>query len=196
MQWEELALSNMSNLQSQTSAEYSDLIKYEYNLASCYETEYLLSLKLQESSCYNNTIQTNMNSDSISSCSYDDGYEVSMVEAETDREQNQVMTSDSDTVDLSSIQNSVHVTQYRPESMDTTNDTSSYHFKLSAGEFQPPSSLFRRAPFNEIQIPSVQKKDEFTIQSGFSLMGDMGHGNAHCEGPARKRARVGLHQDF
>ena len=35
-------------LQSQTSEEHTDLVEYECNLASCYEAEYRLSLKLQE----------------------------------------------------------------------------------------------------------------------------------------------------
>lgn len=34
--------------ESQACREQDDLIKYEYNLSSCYEAEYLLSLKLQE----------------------------------------------------------------------------------------------------------------------------------------------------
>ena len=38
----------MTSFESQACKEQDDLIKYEHNLSSCYEAEYLLSLKLRE----------------------------------------------------------------------------------------------------------------------------------------------------
>ena len=55
-------------MQSQTFKEQDELLKYEYNLASCYEAEYLLSLKLQEDMIYSSSAGS-------SECYYD-GFEV------------------------------------------------------------------------------------------------------------------------
>ena len=62
-----------SNPQSQTPIEQSDLVKYEFNLASCYEAEYLLSFKFQEETLG----RRNEGDDSLPlSCMYLDDYEV------------------------------------------------------------------------------------------------------------------------
>lgn len=55
-------------MQSQTFKEQGELLKYEHNLASCYEAEYLLSLKLQEDMIYSSSAGS-------SECYYD-GFEV------------------------------------------------------------------------------------------------------------------------
>lgn len=49
---------------AETYSEQDELLKYEYTLASCYEAEYLLSLKMQEGTIYD------------SSCEYYDVFEI------------------------------------------------------------------------------------------------------------------------
>ena len=61
--------------QSQTPAEQAELVKYEQNLAACYEAEYLLSIKLQEE-CGGSLGGSTENGVRLSHPFYCDSYEV------------------------------------------------------------------------------------------------------------------------
>lgn len=160
-------MSMSSTLNSQTSKEHDELVKYEYNLASCYEAEYLLSLKLQE-----DMICT-------SSESYDDGYEVRQETPSTSlvsRDQNMaVSTAGSENFQMPHTE---------LESMETDYHT---HFRLTAEQepspFTPINIHSQSDSQSSSSLPDTTTKDS----RGCLLMGDMGNGYSHSEGPSRKR---------
>lgn len=184
-----------SNLLSQASTEQDELIKYEYNLASCYETEYLLSLKLQEDMIH-----------SLESCtSYDDGYEVQMdhrdcpeaqltcigsptSSIEYPRQDSLISHQDEEAMETTS---SVHSHHRLPQPTFTSDSTDHQH--ISASQPSHPTTT-GQSPFTAFPIKNTTPVPEVcsSVQNGSSLMWDLGHGNAHNEGPSRKK--ICLHQ--
>lgn len=182
-----------STVQSQTAGEHNDLIKYEYNLASCYEAEYLLSLKLQEDVYTTKTCRIG------SGCTYDDGYEVLHQQGScpSKQTQNGVVTCTSDTVNnpLGHIQISNNGESEMMEIADGTNDLLKHDVQLQPPTIQQHGNTHIYNSF----IPSLHTSScslasqpyscvvRTDHTNGYSLMGEMGHGNTHCEGPSRKR---------
>lgn len=185
-----------------STTEQDELIKYEYNLASCYEAEYLLSLKLQEE----------MMNGGSSTCSYDDGYEVQMR-----------LTSRSEGYRGASASSTQIPKQELPpegtEPMEMAISShhpaaySQFHTSAAAGPPPPPQAdmIFTTNFFQQhshlpysTNCPSLLSQsapilssngvvsDPEGIQNGYSLMEhDL---SPHSEGPSKKRLR--LQPDF
>ncbi len=183
-----------SNFPSQTFAEHDELIKYECNLASCYETEYLLSLKLQE----------DMMNSSESSTAYDDGYEVQVGLSARAEPCSQVPASTSSLLKqdpLSQDEPMETTSSHYPYTKNNTGIPSQALFMPNSLQQQPSVSWHSHSANAQSQAhsqpPVFPVKSNHIIvdtqmQNGYSLMGDLGHGNSHSEGPSRKRIR--LHQ--
>ena len=190
-----------SSIQSQTLKEHHDLMKYERNLASCYEAEYLLSLRLEE---YHNNTSDSSTDDGLSAClpdSYD--YEYAAALRET--------YPNTDTIGLSSMDREVttqnggalldNPVQFEnvllEESMDTTNtdhlgsNGSGCHLQFCEEEVKLQSSINHAQSMDNQSSFFSPTPCTFT-NVDTNIAHGMGCSNTHCEGPSRKR--ICLHQ--
>lgn len=179
---------------SQTAKEHEELLRYEQNLASCYEAEYLLSLKLQEDIMMRSR---SGGSDASTECYYDDVYET----------QQQVCPSIPDhnlptnVISMGTVFGGV-------ESMETGSGTNYHHLPANIGkglatdlqQVSPASSQYsdHSLRVSMVQIPDTCKKriengGEYHFNVGHHQDGeysDTANWSAHIEGPARKKCRL------
>ena len=199
-----MALSD-SSLPSQTPREHEELLKYEYNLASCYEAEYLLSMKLQED------MMRSRSSTGGSSCStsreqyYDDIYET---------QQPTGSTADHSLPSRHSVPSSAVFGGGDFESMETT---TSYNEHLSMNNETDTSTAaplqYSCANVSLVRAPDMCKNrvvgsGQFVNGShqsimnagygsnGYTIMEDGTNWSSHIEGPARKKVRMQQQPDY
>lgn len=174
-----------SALHSQTPREHDELVKYEYNLASCYEAEYLLSLKLQEEMMRS---RSNTGDSARSAGYYDDGYEVQAGPGRVG----------SSTLPLSQLPPT-------PSDMEAMETASCADHMMGGSVFQqePPSGQYHATrthsqPVSLVRVPEIcrsrtedgRHSGQSYVSNAWSLPADMD--TTHSEGPARKK--ICLHQ--
>lgn len=181
-----------SALQSQTPSEQTDLIKYECNLASCYEAEYLLSLKLQDDIYGGRSEGDGMYCDDYEVVSPNCGLADEGVCYQVPDSMDTELPSSTNTVATKSLVNSVDMMMNTPTS---TTDSSHLVGKSSTC----PEAM----DCGTIKCSSSQSEDERLLSNLLSDSSPQCHcidsdacsfrGNVHCEGPSRKR--MCLHHD-
>lgn len=175
------------SFQSQTLTEHRDLVKYEHDLATCYEAEYLLNLKLQDE-IYDKTRRLNLTGTGSSSDDdgRDDGYEVLCCGGS---EQRQLMLQGSSPATGITLETVCDDT----EPMDTS-DTNLQRNIFSNTQHEHPRPEILES---ESQVSHTQSHHNhlFTPHVPGYLHGQYLHTlheNTHSEGPSRKKKR--LHQ--
>lgn len=185
-----------SGLSSQTPREHEELLKYEYNLASCYEAEYLLSLKLQEdmmrSRGGSGSSSGSSSSRSSSECYYDDVYETQHPPPQTSVPSRgvscgvEVMDTDS-TSSLSSCNHptpstGVGLATHLPQvPLVACQYAHTNGHPLSVSLMEAPDSCRNRAE------SAIGEYHQSNGEYGYSVMADSINWSSHIEGPARKK---------
>lgn len=166
-----------SVIQSETSTEHTDLIKYECNLASCYEAEYMLSLKLQEE-------RSGEDGNTTSSYMYWDDYEVTGTPN-------------------CSVEKQEGVCAQVPNGMDNEYLSTGFTKSLQDNsniDMATPTIIADSSQFNpEAMDCGISIRGSSHCEDDYPLSNLSPHcycidneacsfrGNVHCEGPARKR---------
>lgn len=159
-----------------TFSEQDELLKYEHNLASCYEAEYLLSMKLQEGMIYGST-----SSAGSSSCYYD-GFEVQKLNPSSGADTTQA----SGGTPISSCDNLIADNECMETDMNS--NTSSHT------NDHPPCTHLNWSLSNQCAPPTFHPH-QGTCDSGASEMRPFNMNQTHSpeqpslhnEGPSRKR---------
>ena len=197
-----------SGLTSQTPREHEELLKYEYNLASCYEAEYLLSLKFQEDMMRSRGSSGSSSSSSSSSgseCYYDDVYETqhplcpgsSSPPAQTPPDN--IPTRDvfcgTEAMDTDASSTNALCSHFSPSTgmglvmhLPQVPPVACQYARTNA---HPLSVSLMRAPDScRSRAEKATGKYQSNGECGYAIMADPTNWSSHVEGPARKKCRL------
>lgn len=159
----------------QTFNEQDELLKYEYNLASCYEAEYLLSMKLEEDMIHAGK----------SECYYD-GFEVQYCPTSTtDSSDQKLFCSGIEAGGPASILNHEPVCEF----METSDKLSS-HFTNNHLHSNPTTLTTANGWLSGNHSPNLlvsQQPATDSLDAVAAMQNGHSQDNKHTDGPSKKR---------